>query len=112
MMRRIISDLLYPLRISQILAADSTEVAMNVVEGHSISLAILDIQGPGMTAIRNGIDILHWTHDQLPEMPVIMITNSDQVQYRTTCSSLGASHLFDKSFDLQNLSIAVGELLK
>ena len=75
--RERIVEMLTELQIGEILEADTTQTAASLIEKHQPRVAILDIQVPGTTELRNGIDVLKWIRNCYPSTAVIMISNFD-----------------------------------
>ena len=109
--RERIVEMLGELQIGEILEADTTQTAASLIEKHQPRVAILDIQVPGTTELRNGIDVLKWIRNRYPSTAVIMISNFDIPRYRDTCNASGAAHFFDKSSEFEQLPCAVKHLL-
>ena len=109
--KRIVAMLSEVKEIDQILEADTTQSAANLIEAYQPRVIILDIQVPGTTELRNGIDVLKWVRHRYPHMHVIMISNFDIPRYRDTCNASGAAHFFDKSSEFEQLPHAVKDLL-
>lgn len=109
--RERIVEMLSEFQIGEILEADTTQTAASLIEKHQPRVAILDIQVPGTTELRNGIDVLKWIRNRYPSTAVIMISNFDIPRYRDTCNASGAAHFFDKSSEFEQLPYAVKHLL-
>ena len=84
-----------------ILEAENGEQSISVLEqyGTGIALILLDIVMPGM----NGFEVLeymtrnHW----IEEVPVIMISSEDSLEYIKRAFDLGASDYIKRPFDAQ-----------
>lgn len=107
-----ILDMLIDLKVDDFLEARSAPSAAEVIEQYHPQVAILDIQVPGTTELKNGIDVLRWARINYPQTAVIMISNHDLPVYRRTCTALGAVYFFDKSSEFDQLHDAVKRLLE
>jgi two-component system, NtrC family, response regulator AtoC len=87
-------------------AADGTEAA-RVLDGGSISLALLDLNMPG----RDGMSLLRAYADRLEEMPVIVITAYGGSAAAIEAMKLGAYDYITKPFDLDEVLFTVRRAL-
>ena len=70
------------------------------------SIVLLDINLPD----KNGIALLKYIKDSIPEIIVVMVTNQSDDFYRHLCFQLGASDFIDKSADFEKLSALIASL--
>jgi DNA-binding response OmpR family regulator len=72
------------------------------------ALVISDVRMPGLTAF----DVLSRVQRVLTDTPVILITAFGDQTMHLRAQRLGASRVFDKPFDVDDLRAAVRELLR
>jgi CheY-like chemotaxis protein len=65
-------------------------------------LVITDVRMPGFT----GLEVLAALRDKAPKVPVIVITAFGDLETHQEAMQLGASAMFDKPFDLEDLRVA------
>jgi sigma-B regulation protein RsbU (phosphoserine phosphatase) len=95
--RRALVLLLEKLGYSKILAASSGEEALEILSNRPVDLVILDIEMPGM----NGLAVL-WVmkRDSLfKEIPVIVLSGSDELETAATCIEAGAEDYLHKPYN-------------
>ena len=56
------------------------------------TLLLLDIKMP----VVNGFDVLQWVHDNLPDLPALMLSSSELIEDRLRARDLGAKGYFSK----------------
>jgi len=90
-------------------AADSGEQALEKLRSESFDLMLLDIEMPGM----NGYQVLESMRDddELPNIPVIMVSGYDDEESAKKCKDLGARDLLPKTFDIDTLTSQVQSCL-
>ncbi|HMH32861.1 MAG TPA: response regulator [Puia sp.] len=81
--------------IQFVIHAGTYKEAIELLEGMSPDMALLDIQLPD----RSGIELLRAIKEKNRDIIVFMITNSASDYYKNVCKQLGADHFFDKSTD-------------
>jgi len=94
-LERMISMLAEIGNIQFIVHARSYNEAIELLEGVTPDLALLDIHLPG----KNGIELLRTIKEKYRDVIVFMITNYANDYYRNQCKILGADYFFDKSKD-------------
>ena len=99
--------------LKQILAdTGDIEVAGEAVDGPAvlaaartlaIDLVLLDIAMP----VRDGLDVLKALKDELPRLPVLMLSTYPEKQYAARCLKLGAAGYLNKGADPGELARAI-----
>lgn len=69
----------------------------------AIDLVLLDIAMP----VRDGLDVLKALKDELPRLPVLMLSTYPEKQYASRCLKLGAAGYVNKGADLDELAGAI-----
>ena len=112
MMREHITDILVETGLVGIigLAADA-RTALEVIQEAQPQVVILDIGIPGTAELRNGIDVLKWIKQTLPQIYVVMLTNMSESAYRAECLRLGAFAFLDKSREFERLPEVIENIL-
>lgn len=82
--------------------------ALEVIPEFKPDLIIMDVKMPGM----NGIDVLRKLRDTDKDIRVIMMTAYGDQHYVNQAEALGVARFIIKPFDLNELKIQVGEILK
>ncbi|OTG87140.1 DNA-binding response regulator [Acinetobacter sp. ANC 4558] len=82
--------------------------ALNLLQKNNYSLILLDINLPRM----NGFQLCQRIKEQLPNIPIIMISARDQLQDRLDGFSYGAEDYLVKPFALSELHARIVALLK
>ena len=91
-----------------VLHAASAAEFYHLLQTQNVALALLDIGLPD----RNGTEILEDVTRHYPDMAIIMITGSDDLQTALFCLRLGADDYLTKPMRLSDLSRAVNITLK
>ena len=81
--------------IQFVVHAGSYDEAIELLQGVTPDLALLDINLPD----KSGIELLRTIKDKFRDVIVFMITNHANDYYRKQCKTLGADYFFDKSKD-------------
>lgn len=68
-----------------------------------VDLVLLDIALP----VRDGLDVLKQLKDELPRLPVLMLSTYPERQYAARCFKLGAAGYLNKSADPDELVAAI-----
>ena len=102
--------------LKQILAdTDDIEVAGECADGPqaisqaailAIDLVLLDIALP----LRDGLDVLRQLKQDLPRLPVLMLSTYPEKQYAARCFRLGAAGYLNKSADPELLTAAIRKI--
>lgn len=73
----------------QSVAVESAEQCLRRLEGDSYDLVISDIEMPG----RSGLDLLSDIRSSIPDLPVILISGSNDPWHERRSAELGAGYL-------------------
>ncbi len=92
----------------EIICAESSDSALNIIEDNSIDMIISDIKMPG----KNGIELLCEVRKLGLEMPFLLVTAYSNVKDAVQALKLGAVDYLEKPIDLTELSIAVKDNLE
>ncbi|MBC7499147.1 MAG: response regulator transcription factor [Herminiimonas sp.] len=102
--------------LKQILAdTDDIEIAGECADGPeairlagllAIDLVLLDISLP----LRDGLDVLKQLKQNLPRLPVLMLSTYPEKQYAARCFRLGAAGYLNKSADPEQLMLAIRKI--
>ena len=79
--------------------ADSADTAVREIVAQHPDAVLLDLN----LAKGNGIDVLRALQSRAPDVPVFVLTNFANPQYRRLCASLGASGFFDKTTEFEKV---------
>jgi DNA-binding NtrC family response regulator len=91
-------------------ACDGAE-ALRAHRGHPVDILVTDIVMP----VKDGLEVIHEFKQQSPRLPVIAYTGhpaSKRLDYLGTAAYAGASKVFKKPFDMDEMLRAIEELLK
>jgi DNA-binding NtrC family response regulator len=88
--------------------ASSGEEAVSRVETESPDLVILDQRMPGM----DGIETLTAIKQEIPELPVIMLTAHGNIENAVQAIKSGAMDYLTKPFDVEELKLVVSKALR
>jgi DNA-binding NarL/FixJ family response regulator len=83
--------------------ASSGAEAIRMAREQVFDVLLLDIAMPG----RDGLDVLKQFRDELPRLPVLMLSTYPDKQYAVRCLKLGASGYLNKSADTDQLLEAI-----
>ena len=83
-------------------AANGHEV-LQLVRGGDWDLLVLDISMPG----RNGIDLIHLVHAELPRLPILILSMHQEEQYAVRALHAGATGYVTKESDADVLLAAM-----
>ena len=75
-------------------AANGLEV-LQLVRGSDWDLLVLDISMPG----RNGIDLIHLVHAEIPKLPILILSMHQEEQYAVRALHAGAAGYVTKESD-------------
>ncbi len=87
---------------------DNAEAAYQVLREHDIDAIVTDVMMPG----EDGIAFLAKVHQQLPDVPVIIMTGFAQLQTAVDAITHGAFDFIYKPFDMHYLLNVVGKALE
>lgn len=79
-----------------------------MAEREKPDVILLDIRMPG----KNGIEVLEWLRDQLPDIPVLMMSAFDDTQDAVLAIKMGAVDYLSKPFDVDELILLIEETSK
>jgi DNA-binding NtrC family response regulator len=88
--------------------AETGEEAVEMFRAESPDLVLLDIKLPGI----DGIEVLERIKETDPEVPVMMITATSQVEVAVQAMKLGAYDYINKPFDLTEIRIKARHALE
>ncbi len=69
-------------------------------------IILLDIRMPGMT----GLEVLQWLRQEVPDIPVVMMSAHDDTQDAVTAMKTGAEDYIAKPFDVDELILLIREI--
>jgi DNA-binding NtrC family response regulator len=84
--------------------AQSAAGGFEILAKESVDLVITDIKMPGA----DGMDILRYARENLPDLPVILITAYGSIAQAVEALKVGALDYVVKPFDVEELKIIVG----
>lgn len=90
----------------RVTALSNAAAVASTVETQNIELLILDINFPSAGVMEwNGFTVLQWMRrfPQLAQIPVVFVTGTDASKYRDLAVSLGATGLFEKPVNFDEL---------
>lgn len=93
--------------ITNIQVLNDSRKIMQFLETNPVSLIILDLMMPHVT----GIDLLAPLIREYPDIPVIVMTSSDDVQTAVYCIKTGASDYLTKPMEVERLLASVQKAL-
>ena len=112
MIRKHITDILVDTGLVGIIGlAANARTALEVIQEAMPQVVILDIGIPGTIKLRDGIDVLKWIKQTLPQIYVVMLTNMSDPVYRVECLRLGAFAFLDKSREFEKLPKVIEKIL-
>ncbi len=88
--------------------ASSGKEALDIIEGSTPSLVIMDLRMPGM----DGLETLEAVKQIDRDLPVIMMTAHGNVQSAVEAMKAGATEYLTKPFDVEELKLAVSKALQ
>lgn len=83
--------------------ADSAEKAMRLAEDQDFDVVLLDIRLPDS----NGLGLLEWFRERLPDVEVIMITAYAEVSSAVEAMKMGAYDYVTKPFSLERMHLVI-----
>jgi DNA-binding NtrC family response regulator len=92
----------------RVIEADNGAEALSLVEAHTIDLAILDKEMPGI----NGLDVLSFLHQRRPALPVIFITAFGGGEVGEESRRRGARDYIEKPFRVGRIMQAVRRVMQ
>ncbi len=109
--RRLLKKLLRQKLDFDSLEADHGRAALDMIEAdqdQAIKIIILDIHMPVM----DGIETLEILHKKYPDLPVIMMTGTNDIVAAVTSMKLGAIDFLTKPYDTERMIVTVKNALK
>ncbi len=94
--------------LTNIISCHDSREAMNIISSNQISVLILDLMMPYVS----GEDILKNISVNYPDIPVIVLTGSQDIQTAVRCMKTGAFDYVIKKFDIDRLISSVTHALK
>ncbi len=94
--------------------AGSVEKLLDALAGHpNTDLILLDLKMPGEkgAASLSGLTGLMYLRSQHPEIPVVIVSASDNPSMIRRCANLGASGFISKSLPVEKIRLAVKTIL-
>jgi len=90
--------------------AENGKKAVQILKKHhqTIELIITDLHMPVMT----GIELLHYMQDHYPNIPVIVMSASQDMQDAINAMTLGANNFITKPYDKDRLPITIQNALR
>jgi two-component system response regulator HydG len=88
--------------------AEDGKVALTVLAGSKFDLIITDLNMPNM----DGIELLRKLREQDPDLPVIVVTASDDVSKAVVAMRAGAADYLTKPIDFDTLVVAIERALE
>ena len=86
-----------------VLPAETGAEALRLLETRSIDMAILDVQLPDIS----GLEVLRKIREEMPEVPVLMVTAYASVDSAVEAMKEGALDYLEKPLDLEELHLVV-----
>lgn len=94
-----------------VLTAQSLEEAKSVLKDNPIDLAIIDIrlneEDPGN---KEGIDLLKWLRERMPEAGVIVMSAYKEFDYAVEALNAGANYFMRKPIDPDELNSVIDKI--
>lgn len=94
-----------------VLTAQSLEQAKSVLKDNPIDLAIIDIrlneEDPGN---KEGIDLLKWLRERMPEAGVIVMSAYKEFDYAVEALNAGADYFMRKPIDPDELNSVIDKI--
>lgn len=88
------------------LEAHNGLMGCKIAERHQPDVVLLDIRMPG----QNGIETLGWLQENLPDLPVVMMSAFDDTQDAVTAIKMGAVDYLSKPFDVEELILLIQDI--
>ena len=90
------------------LEAHNGHMGCEIAERHQPDAVLLDIRMPG----QNGIETLGWMRENLPDLPIVMMSAFDDTQDAVTAIKMGAVDYLSKPFDVEELILLIQDISK
>ena len=90
------------------LEAHKGHTGCSIAKSESPDVILLDIRMPG----QNGLQVLEWLNEELPDIPVIMMSAFDDTKDAVTAIKMGAVDYLSKPFDVDELIFLLEETSK
>lgn len=88
------------------LEAHNGLMGCEIAERHQPDVVLLDIRMPG----QNGIETLGWMRENVPDLPVVMMSAFDDTQDAVTAIKMGAVDYLSKPFDVEELTLLIQDI--
>ena len=89
-------------------AVTTGECALEKLSENSINVMLLDLKLPGIS----GMDVLSEASLLCPEIPVIVITGTEDIQTAVEAMKLGAADYITKPFDISKVETSIRSVLR
>jgi DNA-binding NtrC family response regulator len=103
---RVLKSLLEQAGLS-VLAAHDVETAISIIQNQELDLIITDLKMPG----KSGLDLLAWSRQRKPAVPIILITAFGNVESAVTAMKKGAYDFITKPLNIDELLNVVKKAL-
>lgn len=90
------------------LEAHNGHIGCQIAQNESPDIVLLDIRMPG----KNGLEVLEWFNEEMPDVPVIMMSAFDDTKDAVSAIKMGAVDYLSKPFDLDELILLLEETNK
>jgi CheY-like chemotaxis protein len=101
-LRRLMRRSLSAVGLEVVEAADGFE-ALERIQSQNVIAVVTDVRMPGM----NGLELLEQLQSRALDIPVVLVSGSDEVRSRADAQALGAFDFMAKPFDLFDLGCRV-----
>lgn len=107
---RLVQSLAFTLRQAGFACLEAHNGAMgcDIAARHGPDLILLDIRMPG----QSGLEVLGWLQENLPDIPVVMMSAFDDTKDAVTAIKMGAVDYLAKPFDVEELILLIQDLSK
>lgn len=91
-----------------VLTAPDGLIGLSIIKTHPLSLAILDLDMPGM----DGMELLRLIRQENSALPVLIMTGRVDETCRTNCSDLNVQGYLEKPVDIPVLIEKIREIIQ
>jgi DNA-binding response OmpR family regulator len=92
----------------EVVTAENGEEALKILKEGKVDILVTDIRLPGI----DGVSLLEWTKQHLPDIKVIMITGYSSIKGAVEAMKRGASDYIAKPFSLEEIKASVKAVLE